>query len=64
MEILPFDSASAEIVRSLTAQQVRIGTQDLWIAAVTRANNAILVMGNRRDFERVPGLCLEDWTVV
>lgn len=62
-EVLPFDSASSGILRSLTAQHLRVGTQDLWIAAITLANDAILVTSNRRDFERVPGLRIEDWTV-
>jgi tRNA(fMet)-specific endonuclease VapC len=62
-EVLPFDSASAGIFRSLTAQRVRIGTQDLWIAAITLANDAILVTSNRHDFERLPGLRIEDWTI-
>jgi tRNA(fMet)-specific endonuclease VapC len=63
-EVLPFDSASAGVFRSLTAQRLRVGTQDLWIAAITLANDAILVTSNRRDFERVPGLRIEDWTVI
>src|SRR5688500_10171386 len=42
-EVLPFDSVAADIVRSLSAQRLRIGTQDLWIAAITLANDAVLV---------------------
>jgi tRNA(fMet)-specific endonuclease VapC len=63
-EVLPFDTASAGIVRLLAAQRLRIGTQDLGIAAITIASDAILITSNRRDFERVPGLRVEDWTVV
>lgn len=61
--VLPFDGAAAAIVRGLRARKIRIGTQDLRIAAITLANDAILVTGNRRDFERIPGLRLEDWTI-
>lgn len=60
--VMPFDTAAADIYRSLVAQRLRIGTQDLRIAAIALANDATLVTSNRRDFERVPGLRIEDWT--
>jgi tRNA(fMet)-specific endonuclease VapC len=62
-QVLPFDAVAADTFRSLVAQRLRIGTQDLQIAAITLANDAILVTSNRRDFERVPGLRIEDWTL-
>jgi tRNA(fMet)-specific endonuclease VapC len=61
--VLPFDAVAADIFRSLRAQQPRTGTQDSQIAAIALANDAILVTSNRQDFERVPGLRIEDWTV-
>lgn len=47
----------------LLREKVRIGTQDLRIASIAIANNAILVTRNQRDFSRVPGLQFEDWTL-
>jgi tRNA(fMet)-specific endonuclease VapC len=61
--ILPFnDSASREPLR-LKAMKLRLGTMDLKIAAVVLAHGALLVSRNLRDFRRVPGLRVEDWTL-
>jgi len=38
-----------------------IGANDLWIAAHARAEGLILVSNNIREFERIPGLKLENW---
>lgn len=60
--VLPFDSRAQQAYQQLLAQKIRVGTLDLRIAAITLANNGILVTRNRRDFERIPGLMLEDWS--
>lgn len=46
----------------LRRRRIRIGTQDLRIAAIVLAENSILVTRNQRDFAQVPGLVFEDWT--
>lgn len=60
---LPFDSAAAATFDQLRAQKLRIGTNDLAIAAITLSVNGILVTRNTVDFRRISGLALEDWTI-
>ena len=38
-----------------------IGNNDLWIASHALANKLILVTNNEAEFERVPGLRVENW---
>jgi len=44
-------------------RHIQIGTQDLKIAATALASQLPLVTANRRDFAKVPGLAIEDWSV-
>lgn len=63
INLLAFTQDAANCYAQLQRQKIRIGTQDLRIAAITIANNAILVTRNQQDFSRVPGLQFEDWTI-
>ncbi len=47
----------------LLASKLGVRKMDLRIAAITLENNAILVTRNIRDFQRVPNLIIEDWSV-
>ncbi len=62
LTVLPFDAEAYQQLQQLRAQRIRIGTLDLRMAAIVLRQNAILVTRNQRDFERVPGLSLEDWS--
>ena len=59
---LLFDEAAATLFDQLRTQRLRIGTNDLTIAAITLAVRGTLVTRNTVDFQRMPGLVLEDWT--
>jgi len=63
LNILKFDQHAFTIYTEFRSQRIRIGTQDLRIAAIVLANNAILVTRNHQDFSQVPGLVQEDWTI-
>jgi tRNA(fMet)-specific endonuclease VapC len=62
-EIVPLDDAAVRRFRHLQEARVRIATTDLKIAAIALASGATLLSRNSRDFGRVPGLRVEDWTV-
>jgi tRNA(fMet)-specific endonuclease VapC len=62
IQVLDFNEPAAVEFQSLVAAHVRIGSMDLRIAAVARSLNATLLSRNLRDFRKVPGLRVEDWT--
>jgi tRNA(fMet)-specific endonuclease VapC len=62
-EVLQFTEAAQSIYRDLKSQKIRVGTQDLRIASIVLANSGILLSRNARDFDRVPNLTIEDWTL-
>jgi len=61
--LIAFDSAAAAMVQRLQKQRIRIGTMDLKIASIALSQNATLLSRNVTDFQKVPGLRVEDWTV-
>ena len=58
---VPADSAYGAIRAGLEAAGHPIGSNDLLIAAHARSLDATLVTANTREFQRVPGLNLENW---
>jgi tRNA(fMet)-specific endonuclease VapC len=60
-EIARFDAAAANQFKALRKQLRRMGAQDLKIAAIAIANDALLLSANLRDFNEVPGLRVENW---
>lgn len=60
-EIARWSQPAAAEFKLLRKQRVRIGTQDLKIAAIAISTDSLLLSANLRDFEQVPGLRVEDW---
>lgn len=63
LSVLDFDQEACNYYTELKRQKIRIGTQDLKIASIVLSKQAILVTRNRKDFEKIPNLQIEDWTV-
>ena len=65
-EIVPFEDSMlltyAKIRANLELSGQKIGYDDTIIAATVLAKNGILVTNNVREFSRIDGLQLEDWT--
>lgn len=61
-----FSTAAAEHageIRAALATSGRpIGAYDVLLAAHARAGGLTVVTNNKREFERVPGLLVEDWS--
>src|SRR5262249_34683397 len=64
VNLLDYSVDAASHFAALRGQRVRIGTQDLRIAAMALAVGGTSIPRNRRDFQQVSGLLLEDWSVL
>lgn len=67
LSVLEFDNYAAEeygkVRTELERKGTPIGPMDTLIAAYARAENLILVTNNTREFNRVEGLNVENWTI-
>jgi tRNA(fMet)-specific endonuclease VapC len=65
LPVLAPDLASARLFGDVKAQLATSGRivadADLFIAAIALSRGATLVTGNRRHYERIPGIVVEDW---
>ena len=65
LAVLPFDADAARVYGRLRAELEAdgspIGNADTQIASIAIARDLVVVTGNVRHFERVPGLVVENW---
>jgi tRNA(fMet)-specific endonuclease VapC len=61
--ILPFPVPAIQRFDALRKLRLNIGPNDLRIAAIALEARGIVVTRNLRDFQRVPSLPCEDWSV-
>jgi len=66
IEILPFSGNAAVIFGEIRAELEKkgriIGAYDLLIGAHALSENLTLVTNNMNEFNRIPGISLENWT--
>jgi len=67
LEVLSYDEPAANHTGQLRAELARngtpIGPYDQLIAGHARSRGLIMVTNNRREFDRVTGLRVEDWSI-
>jgi len=67
LEVVTFDEAAADAYGTVRAAMEKkgrpIGPLDTLIAAHALALGTVLVTSNTREFRRVPGLSVEDWSL-
>ena len=62
INVLDFDSKASTCYQEMIDQKIRVGTQDLKIAAIVKSLSAIIVTRNARDFSKIPEIQIEDWS--
>jgi tRNA(fMet)-specific endonuclease VapC len=62
LQILSFTEPAISRYEHIRSLKLNIGKMDLRIAAIVLENGATLVTRNRRDFQKIPGLLIEDWS--
>ena len=60
--VMPFDMACEQQFQALRMTRLRVGSRVIRIAATALVHSVVLIIRNRRDFEQVPGLRLDDWS--
>jgi tRNA(fMet)-specific endonuclease VapC len=62
-EVLPYADQAETHFKAARKMGIRIGTMDLRIASIALSLDATVVTRNRKDFQQVPNLKFEDWSV-
>jgi tRNA(fMet)-specific endonuclease VapC len=59
--IVSLSVEAVDLFNGFRGSGIKIGTMDLKIACIAVANTALFLTANRRDFQKVPGLRIENW---
>ena len=62
-DVRPFTATAVARFQDLLRRRLNVGGNDLRIAAIALEAGATVVTRNLRDFNRVPGVVCEDWSV-
>jgi tRNA(fMet)-specific endonuclease VapC len=63
LPLISFDAGAATTFDQLQSQRIQLAKMDVRIAAIALFRGLILLTRNHRDFGKVAGLLIEDWTV-
>ncbi len=67
LEVIGFNDLESieysKIRASLEKKGEVIGPNDIIIASIVKANNGVLVTNNTKEFKRVKGLKIKDWSI-
>jgi tRNA(fMet)-specific endonuclease VapC len=59
--VVSFPAGAVTRYAAFKKQKLNVGANDLKIAAIALEIGAAVVTRNRRDFNRIPGVVIEDW---
>ena len=63
LSVVTYAEAAVRRHRELKALKLNVGSNDLRIAAIAVELGAAVVTNNERDYRRVPGLTVENWSL-
>jgi tRNA(fMet)-specific endonuclease VapC len=63
LPLVSFDVGAAKTFEQLKSQRIQLAKMDARIAAIALSRKLILLTRNHRDFGKVAGLAIEDWTI-
>ena len=63
LPLISFDAGAATTFEQLKSQRLQLAKMDARIAAIALSRELILLTRNHRDFGKVAGLAIEDWTI-
>lgn len=63
LPLVSLDAGAATVYEQLQSQRIQLAKMDARIAAIALFRGLILLTRNHRDFSKVAGLLIEDWTV-